>query len=837
MKTIVNLNPDWTLYQREEHGRMDKAELEKWMAGNGDVCKEALPAEMPAQAHDVLMANDKIEDVMKLGNCEKSQWIGEQDWVYVKEFSKPEQQGQTFLNFRGLDTFADIYLNGKLLLFADDCYLPVRMDVTKLLQDRNLLLVHFYAPRSYLDSLPNAEELKSSKAAYIRYPRKPAEDFNFFNGARPAFISIGIYDDVRLEVVDQVEIEDFSLRPKLNDDYSRGEVEVMVALMGASKVKGEVKCAIIAPDGKQVDEAAANFETDSGGGADLKLAVKVDKPELWYPLGHGAHPLYTVKAIISVDGDAKDSAEKRIGFRELKMRKIFDYTVNGIPVKLWGANITPLPRAGHVWDRDACVRMMEWVENANMISMRAWGPGQPFNEHLFDEADERGILMWAEFAHTGGPFPYTEDYRARYVAEATRWVKEWKHHPSIFMWCGGNETYLGIDVDSPDANRPDRKIFEKDYKEVCERLDPDRFYHENSPFLGAFDNAADQGDTHIRNYGHFLPGADYPVMPTENIRITIATRPTLEKHLGPDLEWPEGFSGKRTDFNDPVIPMNWVEKLCPDLHWINLRVGYVEHFFDADGTPDSLLFRMGAGTSAFIRDVIEKMRRGKPHWKADGPRVTMGHYWWKFNDTWPMIYASLIDDQLQPNMSYYAMRRALNPLLLSIDVLERVYLWIVNDSAETIQGQLRVRVLDQEGLKSLNEMKVDVQVKPGDSQLITNLDEFGMIYSKNPIYAELLDADGKLVSDSVQYMCTDRHNWFPEAKLELKRDGDSLVISTDAMASWVHLKGEGLDWDFEDNFFHLTPQREKSVRLLHPDKKGAIEAKAQYSPHVTKLEW
>jgi hypothetical protein len=535
------------------------------------------------------------------------------------------------------------------------------------------------------------------------------------------------------------------------------------------------------------------------------------------------------------DGTDCESIEKRIGFRRIDMVGPFDFRVNGLAVKLWGANLTPLPRPGHQWDFHACTRTMMWSENCHMSSIRAWGPGQPWNEQLFDEADERGILIWTEFAHTGGPWPDTEQFRARARREAVHWVKAWKHHPSILLWCGGNETYLGIDVKT-DKSVQGAKLFEETYREVCQELDPDRYYHVNSPYGGPYGNIACEGDTHVRNYDWFLPGDDFPLMVTENTRLTIPLRPTLEHHLGEDLQWPEGFTGARTEMNDPCIPPSWIDALSPNTYWVNSRIGHVEEFFDSDGTPDSLLFRIGAGCSRFVRETMERLRRGRPVHEADKPRIPMGHYWWKLNDTWPMIYASLIDDLLQPNMPYYAMRHALEPLLLSIEFTDRAYVWVVNDTGRDVRGTLTVRELDQKGLETFSQVQVQVDVPQGESLLATSCDEFQMFYNKNPVVAELRAPDGELLSWNMEYPSTDRHNWFPEAKLDVRVEDGALVLSTDLLAHWVELAGDGPGWGFEDNYFDLLPGREKRVRLLSDRREGTIRARAIYSPHVTEVE-
>ena len=76
-----------------------------------------LGATMPAQVHDVLLAHRRIPDPHVGRNAAESAWVGEEDWAYACRFPTPEGigGGPVFLRFGGLDTVADVYLNGRLV--------------------------------------------------------------------------------------------------------------------------------------------------------------------------------------------------------------------------------------------------------------------------------------------------------------------------------------------------------------------------------------------------------------------------------------------------------------------------------------------------------------------------------------------------------------------------------------------------------------------------------------------------------------------------------------------------------------------------------------------------
>jgi hypothetical protein len=200
-----------------------------------------------------------------------------------------------------------------------------------------------------------------------------------------------------------------------------------------------------------------------------------------------------------------------------------------------------------------------------------------------------------------------------------------------------------------------------------------------------------------------------------------------------------------------------------------------------------------------------------------------------------MIYASLIDDLLQPNMAYYAMRQAFEPVLVSIDTGNWIDVWVVNDSGADVEGTLTVRQMDGDGVETEQQVQVQVSAPQGKSVLATQCREFHQFTNKQPIVAELHDADGELINRSLEFPCPDRHNWFPQARIDVEIEGDTLVLTTDLLAHWVELKGDGLGWRFEDNYFELVPGQEKRVRLLDGRRPGTVTARSVYSPNVTEV--
>jgi hypothetical protein len=252
-----------------------------------------------------------------------------------------------------------------------------------------------------------------------------------------------------------------------------------------------------------------------------------------------------------------------------------------------------------------------------------------------------------------------------------------------------------------------------------------------------------------------------------------------------------------------------------------------------------LVYRYGAADEVCIRSNIERYRRGRPASDPHGERRSRGTLLWKLNDTFPQFYAAAVDVFGEPTMKYYAVRRAFEPVLVSIDVGDHITVWVVNDSPEEVVGELVIRLFDPLLNAAVKETRRAVRVRSDHSEVVLSLDEWGMISRAQLIVAELIDASGARVARALQAVEVERRRTFPEAVLELRETDGILEIATDRYARSVELSGDAdgdaFGWHFEDNYFDLLPGEIKRVRMLGKHRSGTVSAKAYYSPHVTSI--
>lgn len=165
-------------------------------------------AKVPGTVHTDLLNNKLIPDPYYRANEKKLQWIGETNWEYKTTFTASAslvQKKMIELVFDGLDTYADVYLNGQLLFSADNMFRQWKADVKQLLKPNNTLLIRFASAKNKVDSIAK------SKLPFVlpdnarTYARKAQYHFGWDWG--PILITCGIWKNVYLEAWNERPVE------------------------------------------------------------------------------------------------------------------------------------------------------------------------------------------------------------------------------------------------------------------------------------------------------------------------------------------------------------------------------------------------------------------------------------------------------------------------------------------------------------------------------------------------------------------------------------------------------------------------------------------------------
>ena len=636
-----------------------------WVSGPDDSPAYAtsgteIPATVPGQVHTDLLSAGLLEDP-DVGLREADQmWIGHSQWTYFRHF---EWDGgvsgeRAELVADGLDTFATVRLNGNQVAVTADQHIGYRWNVAHLLQaGSNLLEVVF---GSAWDAAHECEvkvgELPRPYDEPYPFVRKSACNFGWDWG--PHYVTAGIWQPIRLESWSGIRID--SVRPAVDLDARSAAVRVSVGLERlATAPNATVTAVLTSPDGSEAARGSAPAG-DSGTG-DAVVALEVGSPELWWPVGLGGQPLYGLNVeVTSEDGTVLSSTKRRIGLRSVVVEEEPDdrgttwaFVVNGRRVRVRGYNWIPDdPFIAEVTDERLGQRLDQAVDGgANLL--RVWGGGYFSTEEFMTGCDERGLMVWHDFLFACAAYDESDSMVEAVTTEAEQAVARLSSHPSLVMWCGGNECVWGMyDWGWPEIlnGRPYGAAF---YTEVLPgvigRLDPSRPYVPNSPWAGSLDkhpNSRDSGPVHIWEVWNNVDYVHY------------------------------------RDVDPPFVSeMGW----CAPPAWSTLQRVVTE----GDLLPDNpqVAHHMRAG------DGMEKLARGlepyfgAPQDAADWHYLTQmvqarsqaaGVEWlrtrercagvviWQLNDCWPVLSWSAVDGDGIEKPVWYALRRSFADRLLAI---------------------------------------------------------------------------------------------------------------------------------------------------------------------------
>ncbi len=454
------------------------------------------PAQVPGVIHTDLLANGLIDDPFWRNNEKKLQWIGEKNWSYKGEFIiTPYQIKQEHIEiiFDGLDTYADIKINGHRLMKTDNMFVQWKKDIKNLVrQGKNVVEIVFTSPILYNGekcknlgyTLPSGNE--SVPPMVGSFTRKAAYHFGWDWG--PRFLTCGIWRPVKINAWSGPKIGNVYIHTlSIDADSAVISVEVEVEhgdSTDVSLVIDEKKIVL----GRFFDKKSIHRE------------FVIQNPILWWANGMGDPHLYTMNFTLTSANRIIDTKKIKYGIRTISLVNQKDsigtsyyFVLNGKPVFIKGANYIPqdifLPRV----KIENYKRLLKDVKDAHMNMLRVWGGGIYENDIFYDLCDELGIMVWQDFMFAGSMYPVDSAFAKNVSREITYNIKRLRNHPSIAQWCGNNEIEVawhnwGWQKKYGYTKDQEKKIwdgyqwiFHRMIPALCDRLDPSRPYVPTSP--------------------------------------------------------------------------------------------------------------------------------------------------------------------------------------------------------------------------------------------------------------------------------------------------------------------------------------------------------------------
>ncbi len=642
-------------------------------------------------------------------NEESSQWIGRTDWRFQCQVEADENllsHERVDLVLDGVDTIGAIDINGQRVGEPMNMHHAHRFDVKPMLRaGANDLTIALRGPVTYVEDQAKrlGERPVNGDWTPYSYIRKMASNFQWDWG--PKVATCGIWRAARLEAWSVARIA--GVRPIIETaDATKAIVRVVVDVELAEI--GHAGFAVSA-ELRGAQGLVARGESECVKGERPTLTLEIAHPALWHPRGHGEQPLHALDVQLLRNGTTIDKWSKRIGLRQARLIAALDQhgasfaiEVNGAPIFCKGANWIPeglFPAdqtPGRIRER------VRQAADANMNMLRVWGGGTYEQDAFYDACDELGIMVWQDFMFACATYPEDDPYPQLIEREAREAVTRLSHHPSIVLWCGGNEDILGYESWGwKERMRRDQKWGERYFLDILPRvvaeLDPSRPYWPDSPYSGArhiHPNDPDRGDRHTwdakveeyRNimprfcseFGHQSPPCWATMRETwgeDQLRLDSRAMVHRQRATGGNDVW----------FGDRVMGGRFRQPADFD-EWL-----YLAHLLQARA----------------ISIGIEWLRSNQPH--------CMGALFWQFNDAWAGHSWSCIDSAGRKKPLWHAARRSFAPRLLTIQPLDgELCVCAVNETPLEWRAQLRVRRVNMRG-ETLAEHAAAFHVQPREA--------------------------------------------------------------------------------------------------------------------------
>ncbi|HEY6806477.1 MAG TPA: glycoside hydrolase family 2 protein [Pyrinomonadaceae bacterium] len=801
----------------------NRAALIKIGLNNGwqfrEVNKETwYPASVPGSVHTDLLKNKVIEDPFYRDNESKQQRIGKTNWEYRTTFTLTDESlthKNQELVFEGLDTYADVYLNDKLILKADNMFRTWRVSCAGTLKsgDNNLRIV-FRSPineilplmgkMSYQLPASNDQGEKTSP-----WTRKAPYQYGWDWG--PRFVTSGIWKPITLEAWDDARVSDLHIiQNKVTKEQAALTAQIDVASSSATDAE------LIVEDADHKTTLAKQTVKLTSGANHFAFDFNIANPALWWPNGLGEHPLYSFKAKLLLKGQTADERSVRTGLRSLQIRQekdewglSFTFIVNGVPVFAKGANWIPADSFPTRISLDKYRWLIKSAADANMNMLRVWGGGIYETDDFYNLCDEMGIMVWQDFMFACSMYPGTQEFLDNVRAEAEDNVRRLRNHPSIAIWSGNNEIEgawfnWGWKQNLPGSIWDDyQKIFDGVLKETCATLDPGRLYWPSSPHGGLADdpNSLKSGDTHSWKVWHFAaPFTDYqkefPRFMSEYGFQSFPQIETIETYAlanEQDIQSPVMMAHQRHPRGNQLIKEYMLREYVAPKDFESFL--YVSQVLQAEG------IKVGA----------EHLRRIMPR--------NMGSLYWQLDDCWPVASWSSIDYTGRWKALQYFSKRFYAPVLLSpIADTENLNFFVVSDLPQTMKGTINVEVRDFDGNKLASYSK-EADLAPVTSRSYFNLPLKTLLENKDAkkvmVYCELV-VDGKAISTNEYFFepFKDLDLPTPQIKVDAVQtaNGYKLTVSSDKLAKAVYLSSK-TDGFFSDNFFNVLPDKPVEIEF------------------------
>lgn len=791
-------------------------------------------ASVPSVVQLDLLNAGLIEDPFYGTNEKDIAWIELENWEYQKDFEITEdllQQEAIELVFEGLDTYAEVLVNGVSLLQSDNMFCTWRIDCKQQLKiGSNRLTVLFKSPikekeaayQSLGYQLPAGNDAGALKVS--PFVRKAPYHFGWDWG--PRIVTMGIWRPVRLEAYSfsklrdvyfeqtQISTQNADITAHIELDYLHSkEEEIQFVLKNGDK--------ILAQESIKLAQRTHHFQ----------IPFSIKSPKLWWCNGLGDAHLYELTVEILKGDQILHRQSKKIGLRKIELIQVADATgtsyyfkLNGRPVFMKGANYIPqdnlLPRV----TKQDYNRTIQNALAANMNMLRVWGGGIYESDYFYEQCDSAGILVWQDFMFACSMYPSDSSFLANVQKEVQQNVSRLRNHACIALWCGNNEMEVAWNnwgwqkqfgystQDSTRIIQGYQSIFDKMLPNELAKLGvqqayvptsplsnwgtPENFNHKSMHYWGVW-HGREPFENYTTNVGRFMSEYGFQSFPSMQ---------TIQQ-FADSSQW-SLESDVMKHHQKSYIGNGMIQK-------------HLETYYPKPSSFPEFVYLSQLTQAYGISLAIQSHRQSKGH--------CMGTLYWQLNDCWTGPSWSSVDYFGNWKALHYQVRTLYKDILINAKKNENNQLEVdlVSDKMDAVRGTLLLEVLDFEGrvLKTIKEENLSLRSNQQGLHFEYEISHLLGKYQPENTLLQLHFLSPEETYEQLYYFAAPKDLQLKKPHLErtLKaiEGGYELTISTSTLVKNLFVQSQiGGNWS--DNFFDLLPNKSKKIVLL-TDKKISLK--------------
>jgi len=788
----------------------------------------SVEASVPGCVHTDFIRNGIIKDLYFRDNVNSYRWVEKKNFTYEKTFFVDEVYGNAYIEFDGLDTYCDVFLNGTKIGEADDMFIPYEFCADGALKKgENVLAVAFRPPVAEVKNMPEREGVFARERMNTRR-MQCTYGWDWVD----RFVTMGIYRDVRLAFRKPNEISNVYVFTKRITPYS-AQIKAEIEFRDVVPEKNTVRIKIYSPDGKIVYSKRRTILKET-----MNESFDIPSPQLWYPSGYGEQPLYklvietsssvketvfgireiTVVQLEDVPGSAEDLKCKEIRADEFfasrenhEKTACFTVVVNDIKIMCKGANWVPCEPFPSAETPEKIRRLLRLAKDAGTNMLRVWGGGIFEQDFFYEECDRLGILVTQDFLMACGTYPEKEEWFIKALNnEARAAALRLRNHACLAWWTGDNENGEWGSENKNDF--PGYLSATYGIEPMLKKYDRERYFFPSSPWGGDFYSSVTRGTTHNTNYQPLVFKAAYETdfnNYTEYFSKMIARFSVEQCCFGlPFISSLKNFMTDEDIYEDlKMHEFHTKNGIDEELTLFKSVTTMAEKMFGEYTDSKDRLKKQQMLQCEWIRITFEAHRRNK--W------FSSGLLYWMLNDCWPAANGwSIIDYYAKPKPAYYSFKRCAKPMVVSIENKNgKLCVYACNDALESCNGKASLYLYNCKTGEKCIVKSFCFNVAENSSELAFECD--------SSEYEKLMTGDSVIVCDAESNLGNDR-TFYVKGKLAnlgiayknaeiISEDEDSITVKADEFTPCALLD---VPYLLEENCFPMLAGETRRIRKI-----------------------